>query len=214
MRRMLVAVLILVAFVATGCEAFKDNYNEVPADVTANLVVGNGKVPEGGEATKVDYSVDKTECSNIETVEVAYAAEDAEEVINAGWTTEGVFKDDIDDDASVMVEKVGPFTVIILISKPGEKLRFTLKQVEEKKHDICDVMYETCVRECLGVKSFWTDVTKGKVTISKFNKDEGSDVIVNAGSYSFELGKSNMGDKEITLEGSYFANLLGTEAVK
>lgn len=227
MGKILLVVLVGCALLFQGCEAFKNSYDSPPESVLASVGLlpaggttkdpgaSNEKQPGGTDSKQpatsaaktsaVDYSVDKTICEQNKNVVLKIAEADAvASDANSGWTS------DVKDGgkATILAEKKADFTTAIEIAKGAEKLSFTVKQIGDKEYVACDVIYEACLGECLGVKSLWSDITKAEISIQKINKEDNSKVI-NSGAYSIEFGKSNMGDEGTKLEGSYFSDLIG-----
>lgn len=206
MGKRLALILVCLSFLAYGCEAFKNYYDEPPEN---ELLNSESEQPANVEAKSVmagvvDYGVDKTPCSNVSGLMASVVSDVAAD--NSGWTTDG-------DSVSITTEKLGPFTSHISITKGLKKLSLTVKQVSKDTAYVCDVVYEDCEGECLGVKSLWSDVKMGFVEIYKLNEMQGGEV-ANAGAYEITFGKSNMGEEGLTVEGSYYADILGEALIK
>lgn len=208
MGKILVLVLICLAFAVQGCDALKNYYEPRPDEVAA-AAIDQGPPQGSADVAEVatDYNVDETPCEDNQAVTISVTSKD--DVVNGGWTSE------VDEGKtfSVLAEKKGAFTTKMTITKASEKLAFTMKKVTDTGFNICDVIYEACIGECMGVKSLWTAIESGKLDIDQFNKEKDGKVL-NAGGYKFVFGTSSQGDLGPTIEGTYFTDLLGTAYTK
>lgn len=192
MGKMVLAMLMFVALVLSGCEAFDSSYN--PTDKTA-APAGDVSASENGEApatvSGTDYTTDTTACEHDMAIKVSLG--EAEELGNSGWTSDF-------GEPTVSAEQLGDYSAKVSIKNDEGTLSFTIKKVADELFNVCDVTFEGCDGECVGVMSLWTKVVQGTIEIYKFMEDG-----KNAGSFDIEFDESSMGDPGLTLTGTYLS---------
>lgn len=222
MGKVLIVVLISLAFIAQGCEAFKSHYDSPATGEESETLAapGEGEAPpanegeeeekpvEGGGEVTIDYGQDEAVCENMENVAAAVVEAPAE-LVNDGWTAEN------GEEFKVTAEKIGLFTTSIAISNDAGDFKFTVKQTGDETFNICDMSLSGCpVDGCFAAGSIWSAVESGTIDIYKFNEEGEEGVVLNAGHYIVQFGQSNMGDEGISLEGSYMTDALSEPAAE
>jgi hypothetical protein len=144
-------------------------------------------------------------CSNVSGL-VATIIPEMSDVKNSTLPSEG-------GEVSVLAEKKTDSTTKMTITNGSKQLSFTLQHVSDKNVRVCNVMYEACDGECFAVKSIWSDVEEGAIEIYNLSSAD-ADSVINSGSYSITFAESNMGERGISISGSYFTDLIGEAFVE
>lgn len=193
MGKKFLLILACCAFLFAGCDAFKDYYDEVPEEVLNEAEsVQEEEEKSASKSAIVDYTVDETSCANVAGLMTSLIPEIVSDA-NEGFSTE----------ASVLAEKIGEHTTKIIITKGTKRLSFKIKKVADDIAHVCNVVYEDCEGECVGIKNMWSKVEEGSLEIYELSEDD-----INSGSYEITFSESAMGHPGITIEGSYFTDIL------
>lgn len=189
----LILIFIALTFIFSGCEAFKDYYDQ-PTEVDEHSDISDKKPIQNSESSlsneqselNVNNYADSTVCVQDGTVKVEYNY--TEDTRNDGWSI----------GAETSGEALGDNTYILNLTKDTGTLSITIKQVTAEEFSICSIVYNGCDGECVGGTSMWTSIEEAKVVIHQFNRDGMFDVF-----YDILFGVSSQGDLGFEISGEF-----------